>query len=140
MSGRRVGASGLQGAVRHYGGFLLAGITAYLVDAGVLQALITLGGMSPFTARIWGIGAAMLASWLINRSVTFPVAGPPTLREMASFAALGWVAALLSYLIYAGILLLRPETAPLLALTVAALIGMVYSYLGMRFGVFRQRR
>ena len=121
---------------RHYGGFVLAGGSAFVTDAGVLQALIRYSPLGPFTARILAIAAAMVVSWAINRTVTFPVGTPPTLHEFARFATLAWGGAALNYLIYAAILLLIPQATPFAALFVASAIGTVYSYVGMRFGVF----
>jgi hypothetical protein len=50
------------GAVRHYGGFLLAGLSALATDAAVLTMLTRWFGISPFIARLFGIALAMVCA------------------------------------------------------------------------------
>lgn len=124
--------------LRHYGGFVLAGVSALAIDAAVLTLLMTVFGWSPFAARVVSIAIAMVASWLINRTVTFAVQSPPTLAEFARFAAVSWLAQAVNYAVFAAILLVRPGTAPIGALVAASLVAMVVAYVGFRFGVFRK--
>lgn len=138
-SARPAGSSGRAGLARHGGGFLLAGLTAFAVDAGVLLVLTRAAGQDPFTARLLAIAAAMVVAWLINRRITFAVTAPPSVGEFMRYAAVAWTAALVNYAIYAGILLVSPATAPLTAMALATAISMTVSYVGMRFGVFARR-
>jgi putative flippase GtrA len=124
-------------SARHWGGFLLTGGSAFLVDAGLTWLLIRLG-LNPFSARAIAIAAAMVFAWLMHRRVTFNVAAPPTAGEFVRFAAVAGSANALNYAIYALILLTRPETLPLVALVVSTAIAACVSYLGFRFGVFRR--
>lgn len=124
--------------LRHWGGFVTAGIVALGIDAAVLTLLMAGFGWSPFAARVVSIAVAMLASWLINRSVTFAVRTPPTLSEFARFAAVSWLAQAVNYTVFAAILLVRPATPPVAALVAASLVAMVVAYVGFRFGVFRK--
>lgn len=123
---------------QHYGGFLTAGIAALTTDAIVLTLLTNGLGLSPFTARIFSISVAMVASWLINRTMTFAVTTTPTFAEFARFAMVSWLAQAVNYAIFAAVLLLRPETHPVAALIAASLVAMFVSYVGFRFGVFRK--
>lgn len=122
--------------MRHYGGFIAAGLLALCIDAVVLMALTEMFGWSPYVARLLSISMAMVASWQVNRRVTFAVERPSTVAEFARFAAVSWGAQAVNYLVFAGLLLLRPETWPVAALVVASLIAMFVSYAGFRFGVF----
>jgi putative flippase GtrA len=124
-------------SARHWGGFLLTGGSAFLVDAGLTWLLIRLG-LDPFSGRAIAIVAAMVFAWLMHRRVTFNVAAPPTPGEFVRFAAVAGSANALNYAIYALILLTRPETLPLVALVVSTAIAACVSYLGFRFGVFRR--
>ena len=128
------------GALRHYGGFVLAGVSALTTDATVLLVLTESFAMAPLLARPVGIAVAMVVSWLINRTVTFSATTPPNLAEFARFAAVSWTAQAVNYTIFAAVLLLRPETAPVIALILASLVAMFVSYAGYRFGVFRPRQ
>jgi putative flippase GtrA len=78
----------------------------------------------------------MVVGWLAHRRLTFSVARAPSLKEFLSYAALQWVSVGTNYGLYAGMLLLRPATEPLVAMVAASLVAMIVSYLGMRFGVF----
>ena len=126
------------GALRHYGGFALAGVCALATDATVLLILTHVAGVSPLLARPAGISLAMIVSWLINRTVSFAATTPPNLREFARFAAVAWTAQAVNYAIFATVLLLRPGTEPLVALILACCIAMFVSYAGFRFGVFHK--
>lgn len=123
---------------RHFGGFIAAGVAALIVDAVVLTLLTGAGGLSPYAARLVSISVAMLASWQINRRVTFAMTTPPTLAEFGRFAAVSWLAQAVNYAVFAAILIMRPGTWPVTALIAASLIAMFVSYGGFRFGVFRR--
>ena len=125
------------GAARHYGGFVLAGVSALATDATMLVVLTRLFGLSPLLARPLGISVAMVVSWLINRTVTFQASSPPSLREFAGFAAVAWASQAVNYAIFATVLIARPGTEPVIALILSSLVAMFVSYAGMRFGVFR---
>lgn len=123
---------------RHVGGFATSGAIAFTVDATVLTILTRGMGVDPFAARLVAISIAMVAGWLSHRRLTFDVKTPASFREFASYAAVAWTSAALNYAVYAAVLILRPGTDPLAALFVASLVAMTFSYLGMRFGVFRK--
>lgn len=123
---------------RHWGGFIVSGATAAVVDAAVTLALVHFAGFDPFTARLIAILIAMVVAWLMHRRLTFAVTAAPSLREFLRFAAVAWSANALNYAIYAGILLVWPGALPLVAILIATAIAAVFSYVGFRFGVFRQ--
>jgi putative flippase GtrA len=122
---------------RHWGGFLVSGGTASLVDAGVTTSLIGLAGLDPFSARLVAILIAMVVAWQMHRRLTFAVAAPSSLREFLRFSTVAWSANALNYAVYVAILLAWPKTWPLAALVAGTAIAAVFSYLGFRFGVFR---
>ncbi len=125
--------------VRHGGGFLISGLIAFSVDAVVLLQLTRFAGLDPFSARLIAIALAMVAGWLSHRRLTFNVTTPPTLGEFGRYAAVAWTAAALNYAVYAAILVVRDDVVPLVAMVAATAVAMGFSYLGMRFGVFRHR-
>lgn len=124
--------------LRHWGGFLLGGGTAFAVDAGILMLLTRIVGVPALAARLVAIATAMVVSWLINRTVTFPTGVPPSVGELLRFAAVAWTAAAVNYLVFAGLILLWPVIHPVAAVGLASLVAMCFSYAGMRFGVFRR--
>lgn len=123
-------------ALRHYGGFVVAGLSALTVDLAILNALAW-AGVPPLAGRIVSIACAMVVSWSINRRVTFAITAPPTLGEFAAFAAVSWVAQVANYAVFAAILFARPGTSPTLAVIAACAVSMVIAYAGFRYGVFR---
>jgi putative flippase GtrA len=125
------------GHVRHYGGFLAAGLAALATDTAVLTALTRGAGVSPFIARPVGIGLAMIVSWLINRNVTFKTSAPPSVGEFAKFASVAITSQAINYLVFAALLLSYPAMMPEVALLLACLVSMFTSYAGYRFGVFK---
>lgn len=124
-------------ALRHWGGFLAAGLTALGVDVGLTELLVTWGGVSAFAARPVGIVCAMLASWAINRTVTFAVEAPPTWGEFVKFAGASLASQVVNYLVFAAILLAYPAAPPAAAIVAASAVAMFVAYAGFRFGAFR---
>ena len=124
--------------VRHWLGFAVSGLISFAVDSGLLYLLTRAFSLSPFLARPIAIGCAMTAGFLAHRRLTFAMTGSPTLAEFIRFVAVAWSASVVNYAIFAGILLWRPATEPLLALIAATTLSMVVSYVGFRFGVFRK--
>jgi putative flippase GtrA len=124
--------------LRHYCGFLLAGALALITDGALLVIQTRTMGLDPLLARPFAIAVAMVVSWLINRTVTFAVAAPPTLREFARFAAVSWTAQVVNYLLFATVLVIRPATPALFALVLASLVAMFISYFGFRYRVFQK--
>ncbi len=123
---------------RHWLGFLGSGGTAFIVDAGITLAL-TQAGVNPFVARIIAIMLAMVVAWLMHRRFTFQVAAPPSMAEFLRFAAVAWSANALNYGIYALLLLALPALWPLAAMAASTGVAMIFSYLGFRLGVFREK-
>lgn len=124
--------------LRHLVHFLIAGFSAFFVDAAMLQLLIA-AGLGPLVARPFAILTAMVVGWLINRSWTFPMPGRPRLREFMRYATVASVASVINYGVYAAILIVRPATLPFVALVIATAISTVASYSGYRFFTFRHR-
>jgi putative flippase GtrA len=131
-------APGGQHPLRHWGGFLISGGTAFAVDALVLELLTLLLGINPIGARLVAISLSMVAGWLMHRTFTFAVATPPSLAEFLRYAGVAWTAAAVNYAVFVLILLLRPQTEPLAALVISSAVAMIIAYLGMRFGAFRK--
>lgn len=126
-------------ASRRYGGFLLGGALAFLTDAAMLTALTRVAGLSPFAARPMSICVAMVVSWAINRTITFSQTVPPSVAEFGRFAAVAWSAQVVNYGVFAVLLLAIPGLEPVLALALACLVSMIFSFNGYKHGVFRRR-
>lgn len=128
-----------QHPVWHGLAFLVSGGTAFAVDATVLTLLTAVFGLHPILARLFAISLAMVAGWLMHRTFTFAVPTPPSFVEYLRYAGVAWTAAAINYGVFVLIILLVPDVLPLAALVGSSLVAMTFSYLGMRFGAFRQR-
>lgn len=123
----------------HHGlGFLVSGAAAFCVDALVLELLTAVAGLHAIPARLAAISLAMVAGWLMHRTLTFAVRTPPSLLEFLRYAGVAWTAAAVNYAAFVLIVLAHPAIEPLAALVVSSLLAMIFAYLGMRFGTFRQ--
>ena len=123
---------------RHGLGFLTAGLLAFATDALVLEAGVRHFGLSPLLARIAAIAVAMLVGWLAHRRLTFAILTKPTAIEFARYVLAGAMAAFINYVLFALLLLTLPAMHRLIALVVASASAMVFSYVAMRYAVFRR--
>jgi putative flippase GtrA len=141
MSGTRPGQDGSTTArLAHWLGFLASGTLSFVVDGGVLKLLTSGLGVPVLPARIASIAVAMIVGWLMHRRFTFRVAARPSLIEFARFVGVAWSTAVVNYVLFAALLHFQPGLEPLIAVFVAGLIAMVWSYLGLRFAAFRGHR
>ncbi|MCP5404837.1 MAG: GtrA family protein [Pseudomonadaceae bacterium] len=115
-------------------GFLAVGALAFVVDAGTLWLLMQTG-CPAMLARVASIALAMVVAWYGNRTLSFRMTTPPTLREFTRYATLAGGVAVLNYVIFSALILLT-ETPPLPATALATLAAMTASFLGMKRGVF----
>ena len=51
--------------------FVVVGFVGFLIDVGVLWLLLERGGIDPYRGRAVSCFAAILATWLLNRTLTF---------------------------------------------------------------------
>lgn len=126
-------------SARQLAGFAFAGGTAFLIDAGTLLVLTEIVGLPPLIARFFAISTAMIVAWLINRTLSFKVAEPPSLNEFGRYASTAWLAAAINYAAFATILWLKPDTGLIVAVAASTTIAMLFSFTAMRYFVFRKR-
>lgn len=137
---RTASATTAHSTSRHLAGFLASGIMALAVDACVLVIGVRVFGLSPFLARLIAISIAMVVAWAAHRRFTFALTVRPSLNEFLRYAAAAWTTAGINYLVFATVLLAYPAITPLSALVVASIVATIFSYLSMRYGVFRRYR
>lgn len=129
MTGR---SSPLLRQILRYG---VVGGLGFVVDAGLLYALIT-WGTDPYYARAISFAVALTVTWAFNRGWTFGHRG----RAGAGRSYLGYLlvqlaGALTNFLVYAGVLgLLEPSPAnAVLALACGSALGLIVNFTGARF-------
>ena len=57
--------------MRQFALFCVSGGLAFVVDAGLTQAWVSLMGLDPWTARALSFPVAVTCTWLFNRNFTF---------------------------------------------------------------------
>ena len=120
--------------------FALVGVVGFVVDAGVLQALISLAGWGPIAARAVAIPVAVFATWLLNRTITFPDShGGPVLASMARYAAVSAVGASVNFIVYSALVFASQAMAalPIVPLAIASIVALIVNYLGSKHFAFR---
>jgi putative flippase GtrA len=132
-----IAAPGGQHPLMHGLAFVFSGTLAFVVDAGILQLLTAFGGLHPIVARIGSLPCAQVTGWLSHRRFTFRLTTPPTFAELLRYLGVQSTVALINYGIFALIVLMWPAIGSMVALIVSCLIGMFFSYFGIRFAAFR---
>jgi putative flippase GtrA len=116
--------------------FVLAGGIGFVVDAAVLMLLLRATPLDPFSARLLSIAAALSATWMLNRHITFGPSSRALTVEGARYGGVGLATSVFNYCIYSGLLFAFPAMPPLTALILASGAAMVFSYLGYSRLVF----
>jgi putative flippase GtrA len=120
--------------------FVFAGGIGFGVDMLGTLTLINFG-LNPLLARAIAIAAALLATYAINRGVTFrrQASTTPrgTLYESARYGAVGLATSFLNWLVFAGTMALVTGIHPALALVISSAVAMVASYVGYARFAFR---
>ena len=82
--------------------FCVVGTLGFIVDAGVLTALVSGAGLDPYLARVASFLAAASFTWWLNRRWTFEVKQAPRGAEWMSYVALMVIGAAMNYGTYAA--------------------------------------
>lgn len=119
--------------------FGLVGVLGFAVDAGVMQALVTFAGWGPVQARAVSIPVAVLATWALNRTITFRDSDAPVLRSLARYIAVSATGAAVNFVVYTGLVLSSRTmaAAPLAALAIASIVALLVNFLGSKHFAFR---
>jgi putative flippase GtrA len=120
--------------------FGLVGVVGFVVDAGVLQALISLAGWGPIAARLVAVPTAVFATWVLNRTITFPEShAGPALRSLLRYAVVSAAGAAVNFCVYSALVIASQGMAalPIVPLAIASIIALVVNYLGSKHFAFR---
>ena len=113
------------------GRFLVVGCLGFLVDAGVMELVIGLTGLSPLWARSISFPIALSLTWALNRSWTFPEGRARGVKsQYAIYLAVQLTGLAINYGIFAALLGYHPywEEHPVLALAIGAGAAMVFTF------------
>lgn len=107
---------------REAGLFFVGGVIGFVVDAGVVQALVSWAGWNAYLARLLSFLLAATATWWWNRQYTFAhrASGRPLHMEWLHWMGLMTAGALVNYAAYAAMLMGFPSLHRWPAVAVAA--------------------
>lgn len=111
---------------REIGLFLLGGLGGLVIDAGIVQILVSFGHWNPYLARLLSFLLAATFTWWWNRRYTFAArhSGRSPRAEWLHWMALMGLGALVNYGVYALLLLNYPVLHRWPAVAVAAGAGL----------------
>ncbi len=122
--------------------FAVAGVIGLIVDVAVLYALRD--AIGPFYGRAVSFFGAVIATWLVNRSVTFRSrqSGLSLKKEFTAYFTLMLAGGAVNYAAYSvlvlGVALVREHL--FLGVAVGSLAGMAVNFLTSRYLLFRRQR
>lgn len=127
--------------LRRLGRFGLVGIAGFLVDGGLLHWLTASGLCGPIIARAFSFPAAVLATWYLNRRITFGDRGP-LLRSLLRYVLVSSAGTTLNFAVYSALVLGVAAMAaqPVLPFALASGVAMVFNYAGARYFAFGRQR
>jgi Predicted membrane protein len=121
--------------------FALAGVIGLGVDIAVLYVLRD--AIGPFYGRAVSFFAAVLATWLVNRTLTFKgrLSGLSKKSEFTAYLSLMLIGGAVNYAIYSVLVVGVDTVREHLFLGVAAgsLAGMFVNFLTSKYLLFRRR-
>jgi putative flippase GtrA len=120
--------------------FGLVGTVGFLVDGGLLQALVGLAGWGVIHARVLSFPVAVFATWLLNRHFTFDQANNGAAsRSFARYVAVSLGGASVNFTIYTVLVLsVAPMAAlPIVPLAIASIVALAFNYFGSKHFAFR---
>ena len=118
--------------------FGLVGAVGFAVDGGLLQLLVSLAHWGPIGARAVSFPTAVLATWALNRVVTFQDRGPLH-RSLGRYVVVSLGGAAANFAVYSALVLGSAALAawPIVPFAVASAVGLVFNYLGSKHFAFR---
>jgi len=119
--------------------FCIVGTVGFVIDAGILQLLVSGADANTYLARIFSFLVAASATWLMNRSYTFEVEHRATHAEWARYIAFMVLGALVNYGAFAITITVweLARAQPWLGVAVGSVAGLGINFLTSRRLVFR---
>lgn len=116
--------------------FAVVGTVGFVTDAGLLWLATRKAGLDPYTARLVSFSIALIITWALNSTFTFKSREKRSKRQFGSYVAVQVSSFGLNYALYSG-LVWQGDVSPLVALAIASIIAMFYSFTAMNLWVFR---
>jgi len=124
---------------RQFALFCVSGALAFLVDGGVVQALVSGLDANPYLARGVSFLCAVTFTWQFNRRYTFtPVAGRGLLREWRLYTSTQLGGFAVNYAVYSALVfgLAMVREWPILGVAAGSVAGLMVNFFAARRWVF----
>ncbi|HET7223858.1 MAG TPA: GtrA family protein [Rhodanobacteraceae bacterium] len=119
--------------------FGVGGFIGFIVDAGIVQLLVSKFDVNPYVGRLFSFLCAATATWLFNRRFTFHERGDYTLfGEWSRYLVAMSAGFALNYLTYALVVYFSSfvQAWPSIGVAAGSLPGSAVNFLGARQWVF----
>jgi len=119
--------------------FAAVGAIGFVVDAAVLQLLVSAASWSPFAARAVSFPVALACTFTLNRLWTFRGLRLPLARAYGAYGAIQVVGALINLFVFSACVVLAPTLyeRPVIALGIGATVALLFNFYATRSVVFR---
>jgi putative flippase GtrA len=133
----------LRDTVRTMRSFALVGGAGFVVESIIMTVLIRLAGWQAWHARLPSFALALLVTWLLNRTLTFPGRGPERRSVEAFFyVAIQVIGAGLNLAVFALCLHHWPQLgkAPVVPLAIGAACALGFNFAASNGLLYARRR
>jgi len=112
--------------------FAAVGAAGFIVDLGVVLLLVQGAGVDPYLARAFAVFAAILFTWVMNRTFTFTVENSSTLkRELLLYFAVNMGGSVINYAVYSAFLWTVGGRLPMvlvISVGLGSLAGLMWNF------------
>ncbi len=123
--------------------FFVGGFIGFLIDAGIVQLLVSAFAANPYLSRLLSFLAAASGTWLFNRRFTFKdVRHYGRLGEWSRYVFAMSGGFLVNFAIYSALVYHHAlfQRLPALGVAIGSLGGFVVNFSASRFWIYRQRK
>lgn len=129
--------------LRRLPGFILVGAIGFLIDAGILTALMKSLGFGHYGARAISFTIAVTATWYMNRRWVFERnAVRMSSQEYTSYLSVQVIGALINLSVFAAVIEFVPGLAkiPVIPLAVGAAVALMFNFSASSRFVFSEHK
>ena len=122
--------------------FALVGTIGFLVDAGILLALIQIVGFNKVSARLCSFLVAVTVTWILNRRITFRSKATNKWHEWCRYVSANAIGGLINLGVYFMLVLSHHSVLrdPLIAVAISSIVAMAFNFSVSKWWVFRRSR
>lgn len=120
--------------------FLVVGSIGFIIDGGGLFILTSFFDWSPIYARVISMPLAIIATFVLNRSLTFKDKSKALGRSFATYVTANAVSQGINFGLYTALVLSVSSLyeVPMIALVMSSAVAMVFSFLLSKYWVFKK--